>query len=111
MQNMMLGGRIAERMHVANPQALGPEDVDLNSILAQMQSSSTARGQADPCPLLRALKPQIRVDQSIWEDLVGTSPTRLSAILGQKASTAGTAAAPSKWLAEDDVSPNEAKAE
>ena len=41
----------------------------------------------------------------------GTSPTRLSAILGQKASTAGTAAAPSKWLAEDDVSPNEAKAE
>lgn len=70
MQNM-LGDRIAERMHVANPQALGPEDVDLNSILAQMHSSSTARGQADPCPLLRALKPQIRVDQSIWEDLVG----------------------------------------
>ncbi|CAJ1375283.1 unnamed protein product [Effrenium voratum] len=65
--------RVAERLYLANPQTLDPSDADLPSMLAQMQSSYPIRGEtgADPCPLLRALQPHMKLDQSYWADLLG----------------------------------------
>ena len=62
---------LVERMMSANPNAKGPEDVDVNAIFSQMRSSTrSSAGQADLCPLLRAMKPEIKTDQRLWEDLL-----------------------------------------
>eukprot|EP00435_Cladocopium_sp_Y103_P066110 s370_g28.t1 len=69
--NLEACDRVALESFLANPQTQDPSEIDLASVLKQMQRSSTASSGADSCPLLRALKPHIKLDQSLWEALLG----------------------------------------